>query len=190
MKRNKMEQYKIFDTLHSKLTFGDVSLRCTLVYKLAIWHECINKVYKETYWKENLENYFRNQSYKEIVLVFNLLEEPFSFYKEGLYKSIREEVFMKLFKTTQKELKNENIKQKWFTLREKLPELNTYVLLYVNRPWNDIDDPKYVVAKFVANCENEDKIKYLFEQFGPDKFTLDEVKYWTYIDRLDKYFKS
>ena len=89
------------------------------------------------------------------------------------------------------ESKNKNIKQKWFTLKEKLPDLNTYVLLYVNRPWNDKDDnPKYVVAKFVANCEYEDKIKYKFEQFGPDTFTMNEVKYWTNIDKLDKYFKS
>lgn len=117
--------------------------------------------------------------------------------KEGLSKEAREfaitekceeavkhltELRNNVIEAFNKELKNENIKQKWFTLREKLPELNTYVLLYVNRPWNDVDDPKYVVAKFVANCEKEDKIKYLFKQFGPDTFTLDEVKYWTNID--------
>ena len=79
----------------------------------------------------------------------------------------------------------------WYTLRTKLPELNTYVLLYVNRPWHDEDDdPKYVVAKFVANCENEGEIKYKFKQFGPDSFSLDDVKYWTYINKIDKCFKS
>lgn len=191
MKENKMEQYKIFNTLHSKLIFGDISLRCTLAYKLAMWHESNTPFCKENYWKENLRNYFRDQNYEEVIMALNILADPFYFYKEGLYESIREEVLMKLFKTTEKELKNEDKKQKWFTLREKLPDLNTYVLLYVNRPWNDKDDnPKYVVAKFVANCKNEDKIKYKFEQFGPDTFTMDEVKYWANIDRLDKYFKS
>ena len=77
------------------------------------------------------------------------------------------------------------MKQKWFTLKEKFPKLNTYVLLYVNRPWiDDQDDPKYVVAKFTVNRIDWEHQKYRFEQFGPDCFSLDDVLYWSYIDRV------
>ena len=72
----------------------------------------------------------------------------------------------------------------WFTLKEKLPPLYTYVLIYVDRPWIDKDDdPKYIVAKFAEKYRIKGGEKF-FSDFGSNNYSLNEVKYWSYIDKI------
>ena len=158
-----------------------------------------NKKY-DIYFNEDAKEFPRKSNKKESLLKRIFLK---STDEEGLSKEAREfaafekcedavkhltELRNNVINAINKEnnmskLKNE---QKWFTLREKLPDLNTYVLLYVNRPWHDEDDdPKYVVARFETNCENEGELKYKFEQFGPDTFSLDDVMYWSNINKIN-----
>lgn len=73
-------------------------------------------------------------------------------------------------------------KNKWFTLKEKLPELNTYVLIYIDLPWQDKDDdPHYVVAKFIKSKT----MNYIFNIYGIGFLNSDSVKRWKKIDKTN-----
>ena len=88
----------------------------------------------------------------------------------------------------------------WISVEDRLPENNTYVLVYYNEiynPWSDRDsDPHFVVAKFIRGLSKEDRKRtgerticradesgnnerpYIWDTFGTNTLLGQSVNYW------------